>query len=383
MPGPVPNPAELAALADQCVLCGLCLPHCPTYGLDRIEPEGPRGRIQMLKALAEGRLDPVAPGWIHLDHCLGCRNCEPVCPAGVRYGEILVRGRALLRQRRPVPARQRALEWLLARPRALAAGFSLLRRLRRILPPPWRRRLVPVPRPVAIGARARPDSRGRVSLFTGCVSRHYSSPALAAASRVLGQLGWEIVVPPAQTCCGALAAHAGDAAGAARLALRNRQAFAADAPVLLLDSGCQETLAGALGAERVFDLVAFVQADPAWQELSLRPADGPPLALHLPCTQRNVTGTVAAHRAALGRIPGLVTVEVGTRGCCGAAGSHAVLEPGRAQRLRDPLLQQITASGAVTLATANIGCRLHLQAGLPDGGPRLAHPIQILAEHLP
>jgi glycolate oxidase iron-sulfur subunit len=109
-PAPAPRAAAsggLAALADRCVQCGLCLPHCPTYRLDRSEAESPRGRIAWMKAVAEARIEPGPTGDLHLDHCLGCRRCEAVCPAGVAYGELLTGSRAAQAQRRRRPWRER------------------------------------------------------------------------------------------------------------------------------------------------------------------------------------------------------------------------------------------------------------------------------------
>ncbi|MEO5596040.1 MAG: 4Fe-4S dicluster domain-containing protein, partial [Lysobacteraceae bacterium] len=107
--------------------CGLCLPQCPTYALDRNEAESPRGRISLARALADGSLAANSAADLHLDHCLGCRRCEAVCPAGVEYSELLERTRSMQRQRRGASLRQRAVEWLAARPRLLDRLFGLYR----------------------------------------------------------------------------------------------------------------------------------------------------------------------------------------------------------------------------------------------------------------
>src|SRR6478609_4820397 len=100
---------ELLALADRCVQCGLCLPHCPTYRLDAAETESPRGRIAYMKAVALGSVAPTALGDLHLDHCLGCRRCEGACPAGVEYGSLLIAAREEQAKHRPIPAQTRRL----------------------------------------------------------------------------------------------------------------------------------------------------------------------------------------------------------------------------------------------------------------------------------
>ena len=388
MDGQPRSPVDrIVALADQCVLCGLCLPHCPTYALDRIEAESPRGRIMQFRALALGQLDATPAAHAHLDHCLGCRNCEPVCPARVRYGDLLVEGRALLRRQRPPSAAQRLLEWLAARPRRLQAAASVARRLRWLLPPALRRRAATLRASQRWPGltRAVGEPRGGVGLLLGCASRPGQPAALSAAVRVLTRLGWDVHVPPAQGCCGALARHAGDPDAAGRLAGANARAFAERGVecLLVLDSGCVESQRlGATASLPVQELVSFVAADPRLPQLprSRPPAD---LALHLPCTQRNVTGGAPALQALLSRlVPGLVLV--GERGCCGAAGSHMLLEPDRAGTFLAPLLDQVAACGAATLATGNIGCRLHLEQGLRERGlpVRVLHPIEVLDQCL-
>jgi glycolate oxidase iron-sulfur subunit len=377
-PRPAPeNPAAhgLVALADRCVQCGLCLPHCPTYRLDRSEPESPRGRIAYIKAVAEGRLAPSATGDAHLDHCLGCRRCEPVCPAGVSYGELLIGARTAQAQRQPLPRRQRRILALLARPRLLGALLGLYRRFGALLPRGLR---PPLPRPPApVGLPAPATAAPTLALFSGCIADRYEAGSRAALARLLTRAGLQVVQPAGQSCCGAAAAHAGDAATATRLATANRAAFSGHERVLCLASGCQDSLARSLaGGPAVEDALAAL--DRVADRLAFRPAQGR-VALHLPCTQRSVVRSDAALRRLLARVPGLDLVELPDTGCCGAAGLHQLAEPARAAALRQPLLEALAASGATELISANIGCRLHLAGGTTIP---VRHPIDFLAEHL-
>jgi glycolate oxidase iron-sulfur subunit len=377
-PRPAPeNPAAhgLVALADRCVQCGLCLPHCPTYRLDRSEAESPRGRIAYVKAVAEGRLAPSAAGDAHLDHCLGCRRCEPVCPAGVSYGELLIGARTAQAQRQPRPRRQRLALALLVRPRLLGTLLGLYRRFGALLPGGLRPPLPPPPTPVELPGPT--TAAPTLALFSGCIADGYESGSRAALARLLTRAGLQVVQPAGQTCCGAAAAHAGDAATATRLATANRAAFSGQDRVLCLASGCQDSLARSLaGGPAVED--ALVALDRVADRLAFRPAQGR-IALHLPCTQRSVVRSDAALRRLLARVPGLDLVELPDTGCCGAAGLHQLAEPARAAALRQPLLEALAASGATELISANIGCRLHLAGGTTIP---VRHPIDFLAEHL-
>lgn len=371
-----PAAAGLVALADRCVQCGLCLPHCPTYQMDRSEAESPRGRIAYIRAVAAGQLAPSAAGDAHLDHCLGCRRCEAACPAGVRYGELLVGARTEQARRHPLPARTRAILALLARPRLLARLVALRRQLGRALPSAWRGLLPPAPAPVAL-PRHDPAAGAPLALFAGCVARPFESPTRAALARLLAAAGQAVVLPEGQGCCGAAAAHAGDASGAAGLAAANRAAFAGQTKVLCLATGCHDTLARSLGGEAPVE-DALVSLERVADALRFRtPAHR--VALHLPCTQRSVVSSDGALRRLLARVPGLDLVELPDTGCCGAAGLHQLTEPARAAALRTPLLEALAASGARELLSANIGCRLHLAGGTTIP---VRHPIEFLAEHL-
>lgn len=372
----LPAATGLAALADRCVQCGLCLPHCPTYRLDRSEAESPRGRIAYVKAVAEGRLEPTPAGDAHLDHCLGCRRCEPVCPARVEYGALLVGARAAQANRRPFPLKPRLAGWLLARPPLLGALVDLYRVAGRILPGSLRPALPPPSRAVPLPP-APPSPVAKLALFEGCLAGRYESGTRAALARLLATAGIAVDLPAGQGCCGAAAAHLGDAATAARLAADNCRAFRGESPVLCLASGCHDALARSLEAPRSVE-DPLVLLDRLGDQLRFRPA-GRRVALHLPCTQRSVVHSEAALRRLLARIPGLDLVELPDTGCCGAAGLHQLAEPARAAAFRRPLLAALEASGAREVLSANIGCRLHLAQGITLP---VRHPIDFLAEHL-
>jgi glycolate oxidase iron-sulfur subunit len=365
----------LVALADRCVQCGLCLPACPTYRHDGLETESPRGRIALARAWALETVEPTPAGDTHLDHCLACRGCEAVCPAGVEFGALLVEARTRQRMRRPALRRQHMFEALSARPRLLAALLGLYRCLFPVLPGGLR--VLPRP-PRAEVRRADRAHREIAALFTGCIARSYEAPVRTALTRLCDAAGVALVEPVAQTCCGALHAHAGNRSAASALASKNRAAFAQAPTVLTLASGCHASLQAAVddGATVIdaFDFLAVRLDRLRFREHRER------VALHLPCTQRNVVRSAPALQRLLARIPGLdvVVLDAGA-GCCGAAGSQMLLDPERAAGYRQPLIEQIAACGAARVLSANIGCRLHLAGASPVP---VQHPLELLAKAL-
>ncbi len=370
-----PSADPLVALADRCVQCGLCLPSCPTYGRDRLEAESPRGRIALARAWALDSIVPTPTSDAHLDHCLGCRSCESVCPAGVDYGRLLVLARTRQRDRRPPAWRQRLIEGLAARPRWLAAALSLYRIGHPWLPEAWRSLPRPPRRLPMPATRLQTAGQARAGLFVGCVAGAYESAVRAATVRLCASLGVALDPVAGQGCCGALHEHAGNAAAAQDLAQANRSAFTAHATVLSLASGCHTALAHALAPQtQVVDAIAYL--DQAGAGLRLRTSHQR-IAVHLPCTQRNVVKSVPALRRLLARVPGLQVVELDAGyGCCGAAGSQMLTDPARAAEYRAPLLEQLAHSGASVLLSANIGCRLHLGGGTAIP---VQHPLEFLA----
>ncbi|UGB38429.1 (Fe-S)-binding protein [Frateuria soli] len=391
-PMPENKSERIAALADQCVQCGLCLPACPTYALDGNEAESPRGRIAIAAALAKG-LAPVTDELrTPLDHCLGCLNCERVCPAQVRFGELLVETRTLLG---PAPGRPRMLLALAKRPALLRwTRLSGLRRwyaqLARWLPRRSRFRAALVLAASPTSSSLRPAHRetaprapalAHVALFPGCVGSVDDAAAQEAAVALLEAAGHPATRLPA-FCCGALDAHGGDARAAEQGARRVQESWRGSGASVLVTvtPGCLGQLRHALPGVRVEDPCALLAAQA--DRLQFRPLPMR-VALHLPCTQLNVARSDEALRVLLGRVPALEVVPLPPR-CCGAAGSHLLEFPERAAALRAPTLDAIATLAPQALLSSNIGCRLHLAAGLAGQGiavPTL-HPLVLLAQQL-
>ncbi len=368
---------QLIGDAERCVKCALCLPHCPTYGLTREEGDSPRGRIALIQAIAEGSLQPGTGSRDHLDGCLGCRACEAVCPAGVPYGRLIDNARAALPVRGRESPVSRMLRLLAFRPRVLAALLKLARPLAGLpLPLPGRGLLRAAPRQGRFSVPRGPETGDTVQLFLGCLAPALDADTLAATVELLTRAGCRVEAPAQQGCCGALAQHAGERRRAIEHARRNAAAFPGTSPVIETASGCGAQLVeygsllgdGGAFARRVRSIEGWL-AD-AIDSGRLRPAEGGDpirVALHTPCTQRNVLREDAPRRC----LEALPNVEITALppACCGAAGAHCLDRPGAAAQLREPHLQTIRARGADVVLTTNIGCRLHLAEGLGRGIP--------------
>jgi glycolate oxidase iron-sulfur subunit len=409
-----PAPPAFAELAyDEllaCVHCGFCLPTCPTYAELGQEPDSPRGRILLIKSLADGRLTLSDSVVGHLSGCLGCRACETACPAGVRYGHLVEAAKAEIERQRPGSALRRlvrhvALRRLLPNPgflRLLAGTLRLYQRsglqalvrrsgVLRVLPETLAasEALLPSLPPVTTGGAlpevvaARGPRHARVAFLSGCVQDVAFRADNEATLRLLSRNGLEVVIPRGQRCCGALHAHAGDLEGARALARTNVAAFeAAGANTVVVNAaGCGAHLKG-------YD--HLLRDDPEWRTraaglarkvadvtevLARRPLAGPlgPLPLrvtyHDPCHLGHGQQVRAAPRALLAAVPGLTVVDLPeSEMCCGSAGSYNLTEPGMAARLLARKVACIEATGARLLVTANAGCILQIAAGVRARG---------------
>ncbi|MBI1848452.1 MAG: 4Fe-4S dicluster domain-containing protein [Candidatus Rokubacteria bacterium] len=427
-PAPPAPPAPLALHGlsvegvNQCVHCGLCLASCPTFSELGTEMDSPRGRIFLIKSLAEGRLALSDSTVRHLSLCLDCRACETVCPAGVPYGRLIEAAKAEIERQRPGGAARRAFRWinlglLLEHPRLLALAAAGLRAyqvsglqrlvrasgLARVLPStlaawealtpavPAAAARAPLPALIpAVGAR-----RARVALLTGCVQSVVFGDHNRATARVLARNGCDVVVPAGQGCCGALNAHAGDHARAVRMAKATIETFerAGVRTVIVNTSGCGAHMKG---------YGALLANEPSWASpaarfaasvqdvsefLAREPLRGPlaPVAMtvtyHDPCHVVHGQKIRAQPRQLLAEIPGLRIVELAESDwCCGSAGIYNLTEPEMAERLLRRKVGHVLATGAEAVVTANPGCILQIAKGVRDRGAptRVLHLVELL-----
>ncbi|MGH7151715.1 MAG: (Fe-S)-binding protein, partial [Planctomycetota bacterium] len=369
---PIDSPATLLAYERSldCVHCGLCLPKCPTYLLTGREPSSPRGRIYLMRSWAEGRISPTDRLAEELDFCLVCRACETVCPAGVRFGEMMEYARDEIGRARPDRAaggflRRLLLHSLLPNRARMRRALALLRLysfppiralLRPLLPRELRRgeALLPrVPRrhaPLPVRTPPIGDRRGRVAILRGCVMEPLLPEATAATAAVLARNGWEVVAPEDPPCCGALHAHFGEVERARALARATIGAFeASGAEAMVVDSaGCGSVLK---------EYGNLLEQDPAWRlraisfagkvrdvcefllergferparELQARVAYAD--ACHLLHGQR----VSVPPREILRSIPGLTLLPLPESDlCCGAAGIYTITNPETSRALLD------------------------------------------------
>ncbi len=365
---PSKTATNIALLADSCVQCGLCLPHCPTYQLDRSEAESPRGRIVYMKALATGLIAPTDRGDAHLDHCLGCSRCEAACPANVEFGDLLALARDQQYLRRPPTYQQRLINRLLTSPQLLGFAGSLGR---------LAGRLPALPDKTTSSPSSISSMNNKVAVFIGCIANTYETDTRLNLERLLNALSFSVEPISQQSCCGTAAVHLGDSKMANALADKNRSAFTNNITVLSLATGCHEQLARSLQAQnKVIDALDFIFQHAT--QLKFKAANKS-IALHIPCSQSAVVKSDSATRQLLAMIPELDIRELPDRGCCGAAGLHMLVEPKRANQLRTPLIEEIHAANITEVLSSNIGCRLHIANGLKIP---VRHPIDFLAEHL-
>lgn len=412
--------APPASIYDTCIRCGLCLQSCPTYLETSTETSGPRGRISLIRAVGEGHLDLLSPGFVaQMSECLDCRGCEAVCPSGVHYGGLIEPARAQIHNAqvdRTGFVRRVAGRFLL---RTVFTRLSLMRaaaavlRLAQITGLQSLARFFGFGDLVALAPRipaypftprgqrySVPNAAGLAFLHAGCVM-HVAFPGVHEATvRMLKRGGLSVVVPADQGCCGALAVHAGDRELGREMARRNIESFErSQGDVYVVNAaGCGSMLK---------EYPELFPADDPWHARAERfssrvrdaievldavdlPAPTTPVETAVtyqePCHLANAQRITAAPRRLLGKIPGLRLVEMRESTiCCGSAGIYNLTQPAMAKRLQRRKTNAIVETGAPLVATANPGCAIQVSAGLREVGSRaqVIHVVELLDKAYP
>jgi glycolate oxidase iron-sulfur subunit len=396
--------------SDNCVHCGFCLQACPTYLALDDENDSPRGRIVLMKAIADGALSPDdADARLHLDRCLGCRACETACPSGVPYGQLLELTRERGAARHGIPFVGRLVLSVFSNPLLLAVSMWKARLLRATGIAALLSRL-----PGRVGfamamlastRRSRAESsraydpggdgaRGTVATLDGCVMEGLFAPANRETERTLAANGYRLARADGQRCCGALHLHAGDAPAARNLARLNIAAFERSGAefVAVNSAGCGAAMkeyAHLLAADSAWSGRARAFSAKVRDVSELLVAAGPAaggalpgkVAYDAPCHLLHAQRLSSPPLAVLAAIPGLDLVPLADSDqCCGSAGLYNLVEPELSALVLAPKLASIAASEAMVVATGNPGCLMQIGAGLlrSEQAAGARHPVELL-----
>jgi glycolate oxidase iron-sulfur subunit len=390
-----PEGREADAILRACVHCGFCTATCPTYQLLGDELDGPRGRIYQIKQVLEGQ-PPTRTTQLHLDRCLTCRSCETTCPSGVRYGRLVDIGRGIVEHRVARPLGEKLLRQALVALVPHPARFGALVKLGTIAKP-----LLPGTLKAKVPATrrggTRPASAGgrRMLALAGCVQSVATPSTNTAAARVLNRLGIDMVEVPEAACCGAAAYHLNAQAEGRDAMRRNIDAWWPE-----VEAGAEAILVNASGCGAVVkEYGELLCEDPKYAAKAAhiskltrdpvevisradlsplgQPGRGRKVAFHSPCTLQHgqqLKDVVEPILAELGFEP---TAVPDGHLCCGSAGTYSLTQPVLSTRLRDDKVAALESGTPDIIATANIGCQLHLEAG---ASTPVVHWLELLDE---
>jgi glycolate oxidase iron-sulfur subunit len=391
---PLPSYDKLSARIDQaaqqCVKCGLCLPHCPTYQVAENENESPRGRIALMQGAVRKQVPITEKLLYHLDTCLACRACEAVCPAHVPYEELITSTRAWLtikKLQKPLWI-ERILMLIFEHPR-IRAGFAKLARFYPKYKLPQTKTIYNQKKITAT------QTKGHVLLLPSCANSVFDQQLARDAEHVLTQLGWKVTLPVPNYCCGALALHAGKLAEAQHCAEQQVTQWQATQPdfIVTLTNGCHATLQEYANAPLnvatpkipLLTIEEFLLKEFNGEELKLNVAPQR-VIVHTPCTLRNAIRKPNITSQLLQKIPGItcVPLPVSISGCCGAAGTYFLRHEEIAEQLVSPIIKFAQENSAKAFITTNIGCAMHINRALQDAHLQIPmlHPVTLIAQCL-
>lgn len=413
---------------SNCMRCGFCLPACPTFRETGLEAASPRGRIALMKAAVDGYMHADESLKAQLDLCLGCRACEPACPSGVKYGELVEEAKEALEEHTKHPL---WIEWIRAlafkhlfvnqkRMRALGglirfyqrSGLQFLTRklgLLHILPAHLRQMEAILPEASSSGVAlemgtlipAVGPKRGTVGMFSGCIMDILFLETNKNTVTLLAEAGFDVVIPPGQNCCGALHAHSGEVEDARKLAVNNVRAFReANVDFIVSNAGGCGAILKEYDHLLKHEQAAVTQEDVQWFASRVRdvseifseiaPLDDlgtldERVTYQGSCHLQNVMKVKNQPRQLLQSIEGAAYVELHESDrCCGSAGIYNVVQPEMAGGILDEKMVFVKETQADTLVTSNPGCLLQMKNGIHkaglEGQMRAVHLIDLLAE---
>lgn len=394
---------QLLSVADSCVKCGICVPHCPTYTHTQNENESPRGRIALIQAWAGGHLGITDNLLNHIDNCLLCRACEKACPAVVPYGKLIDDFRAEIHEEQSTPITVKIVKSI-AESKRVQRSVQLILNVYQQNKLQKTARLLRLPKLFGLNEldrlvpnyqeketlknyyAAKNEAKGDVGLFVGCMGELFDFATVSAAIKVLTQIGFNVHLPNNQTCCGALALHDGDKNGSLKLEQQNKIAFENKdlEAIVTIASGCGTTLreySAKNFSVKVMDISHFLIHTDFDFSNTLKPLDEN-VRLHSPCSLKNGLRTDKSVSKLLQKIPELkISSLPETVQCCGAAGSYSLRHDKMAKTLLNELLTTVLETPSDYLVSSNIGCALHIAAGLRERGEKIEviHPIVLLA----
>ena len=386
---------EIIQATDECVMCGLCLPHCPTYKIAKLEPESPRGRIALVRGLFEDQLQANETIRLHLDHCLTCMKCEDVCPANVDYEKIIDAGRTITNSQESLNKKlqqsillfllsnsliRQLFKYLISSLRALGAIHLLGHfRIFRLLSSK-----IHTHAPTFTSSSTGP----RVVLLNSCASYLVNDETYSNAELILTKLGYNVIKFETVQCCGALHQHCGDHKSAE--ALKDKFILANNS----IKTDYLVSLATGCGAhikhfENKLDSTFIDINELVLQQLEIKNIAFKPLAkkvlIHIPCSQSLISNVTSLLKRLLNFIPEIEIIEFNDEtACCGAGGLNTLKYSQLANQLIADKVAQLKHSNAAYLTSSNIGCAMHFQAQLKQENipVQVCHPITLLTQQM-
>lgn len=385
---------EAEAILRSCVHCGFCTATCPTYQLLGDELDGPRGRIYLIKQVLEGK-QASAKTQAHLDRCLTCRSCETTCPSGVQYSRLIDIGRHVvdLQVERAFKQKvmRKALRSIVPHRQRFGKLLKLGRAIKPLLPEALARKIPDEQEPMAWPSQ---QHQRKMLILDGCAQPEASPNTNAATARVLDRLGVQLIRADKAGCCGAVSLHLSAQDEATEVMRNNIDAWwpyikEGVEAIVMTASGCGVMVKDygellkhdpeyADKARRVSELTKDISEILAGEDLSAFSMDGRHhrVAFHAPCTLQHgqqINGTV---ENILTRVGYHLTPVTDSHLCCGSAGTYSLLQPEMSQYLLDNKLESLGQGQPDCIATANIGCQLHMasKAEIP-----VKHWIELIA----